>query len=88
MFIWWGCLTMSNVINLLQLIYDFIYQLFITVIGYFPIGEAEIWFGNSTYTLQVLIASLMSIFVTLIFVLIPFTLVFYIIKILKGSVRK
>lgn len=78
---------MNEIINLLQLIYDFIYQLFITILDYFPIGEAIIPFGSSSYELSVIIASMMSIFVTLVFVLIPFYIIWYIIKLLKGRVR-
>lgn len=78
---------MIEILNLLQLIYDFIYQLFITIIDYFPIGEAMIPFGSSSYQLSIIIASLMSIFITLIFVLIPFYMIWYIIKLLKGRVR-
>lgn len=78
---------MTEILDLLQLMYDFIYQLFITILEYFPIGGAMIPFGSSTYELSVIIASLMSVFITIVFVLFPFYIIWYIIKLLKGRVR-
>lgn len=78
---------MDNVLDLLQMVYDFIYQLFITVLDYFPIGEAVIPFGTSEYSLSIVIASLMSILTSLVLLSIPFLIIRYIIKLLKGRVR-